>query len=63
MNELLRVEEVIEICSVKKCTAYKIMKTVNDEMKKEGYMTIRGRVNREFLFKKLGIRGDINASN
>ncbi|MGL5709580.1 MAG: transcriptional regulator [Cetobacterium sp.] len=63
MNELLRVDEVVEICKVKKCTAYKIMKTVNDEMTKAGYMTIRGRVNREFLFKKLGIKGEKYASN
>lgn len=63
MNELLKVDEVVQICNIKKCTAYKIIKQVNDEMQKEGYITIRGRVNKEYLFKKLGIKGDNNASN
>lgn len=63
MNELLRVDEVMEICKVKKCTAYKLIKLINEEMNKEGYLTITGRVNKEFLFKKIGFKGDANASN
>lgn len=63
MNELLNVEEVMNICKVKKCTAYKLIKLVNEEMNREGYLTITGRVNKEFLFKKIGFKGEENASN
>lgn len=55
MKALLDAEEVAVICKIKKSRAYAIMKLVNDEMKEKGYITIRGRVNSEYLFKRLGI--------
>lgn len=54
-NELLKVEEVSKICNVSKCTAYKLMKQINDELEAEGFITIKGRVNKHRLLKKLGI--------
>lgn len=55
MEDFLTVDDVEKICKVKSGKAYKIMKDVNDEMKEKGYLTIRGRVNKKFLFSKLGI--------
>lgn len=55
MADFLTVEEVSTICKVKKKKAYSIMKEINDEMKKKGYIVIRGRVNRTFFNEKLGI--------
>ncbi|MGL5639433.1 MAG: transcriptional regulator [Cetobacterium sp.] len=54
-NELLKVDDVIKICNVSKQKAYKLMKQVNDELESQGFITIKGRVNRTRLFKKLGI--------
>ncbi|MGL5797560.1 MAG: transcriptional regulator [Cetobacterium sp.] len=54
-NELLKVDEVTKICNVSKQKAYKLMKLVNDELEAQGFITIKGRVNRTRLFKKLGI--------
>ncbi|WP_270749707.1 transcriptional regulator [Fusobacterium hominis] len=62
MTGFLKADEVVEICKVSKPMAYKIIREINDEMKSEGYLTIRGRVNKRFLFKKLGIGGEDNVS-
>lgn len=59
MSELLKVEDVVKICSISKGTAYKIMREVNEELEKKGYIIIRGRVNKEYLYKKLGLKGEI----
>lgn len=55
MSDFLTAEEVAKLCKVKTTKAYNIMKEVNEEMKEKGYMIIRGRVNRKFLYKKLGL--------
>ncbi|GLI57324.1 hypothetical protein PM10SUCC1_28380 [Propionigenium maris DSM 9537] len=55
MKQLLKVEDVMEVCQVKVGKAYQIMKEVNRDMENAGYITIRGRVNSKFLCKKLGI--------
>lgn len=61
-NGLLTVENVVELCKVSKNTAYKLMRDINEELKKQGYIVIRGRVNKNYLLKKLGI-GAENVSN
>lgn len=63
MNEFLKVDEVEKICQVSKTMAYKLIREINEEMTSKGYLTIKGRVNKKFLFKKLGIGDDINVSN
>lgn len=55
MSDFLTAEEVAKLCKVKMTKAYKVMKEVNEEMKEKGYMIIRGRVNRKFLYEKLGL--------
>jgi hypothetical protein len=55
MKQMLTVEDVMNICQVKESKAYKLMKQINSEMEKEGYIVIRGRVNSKYLMKKLGI--------
>lgn len=54
-NELLKVEDVTKICNISKCKAYKLMKQINEELQAEGFITIKGRVNKTRLLKKLGI--------
>ena len=52
---LLRVEEVMEMLDVSKSKAYQLMRAVNRNLEKQGYLTIAGRVNREVLMHRLGI--------
>ena len=35
--------------------AYQIIRELNEELKKEGYITIRGRINKDYLLKRLGV--------
>jgi hypothetical protein len=59
MKALLGVNEVADICHVKMSKAYSIIRQINDEMEANGYLVIKGRVNREYLFKRLGITEDV----
>ncbi|WP_372714383.1 transcriptional regulator [Ilyobacter sp.] len=58
MKQMLTVEDVMEVCQVKQAKAYQLIKQINNEMKKEGYIVIRGRVNSKYLMKKLGITSE-----
>lgn len=53
--ELLTVNEVMEICRVSKGIAYSLIRNINEEMKKDGFIIIRGRVNKSYLLKRLGM--------
>lgn len=47
------VDEVAKELSVSKSYAYKVVRELNEEMQKLGYVTVRGRVNVNFFKKKL----------
>ncbi|GLI57773.1 hypothetical protein PM10SUCC1_32870 [Propionigenium maris DSM 9537] len=59
MKGLLNAADVAEICQVKISKAYNIIREVNQEMEAEGYLVIKGRVNREYLFGRLGISKEV----
>lgn len=46
---LIGVNEVREILGVGESLAYKIMKQLNEELEKKGYLVIRGKIPREYL--------------
>lgn len=56
MEKILTAEQVATLCKVKVGKAYQIIRELNEELKKEGYITIRGRVNKDYLLKRLGIK-------
>lgn len=39
----------MEILGISKSAAYKLMRELNEEMVKKGYIAIRGRVNRKYF--------------
>ncbi len=43
------VEDIIDILNVSKSTAYREIKKLNDELKKQGYITICGKVPIKFF--------------
>ena len=51
-NKFIRVNEVAEELQVSVPYAYKIIKMLNDELKAQGFMTISGRVNREYFYQR-----------
>ena len=47
-NKFIRVDEVAQELSISKPYAYKLIKKLNDELKEKGFITIAGRVNRQY---------------
>lgn len=55
-TSILTAEEVAAICKVKLGKAYQIIRTLNKELEKKGFLTLRGRINREYLLERLGLK-------
>ena len=48
----MRVEEVAQELGISKSHAYKVIQKLNAELRDKGYLTISGRVNRNFFIEK-----------
>jgi len=49
----LRAEEVSEELGVSMATAYKLIRTLNSDLRMMGFITINGRVSRQYFYEKL----------
>ena len=52
-QQFMRVDDVVEILDVSPSYAYKVIRQLNDELKKQGFITIAGRVNRDYFYERL----------
>ena len=52
-NRFIRVDEVAEELDVSKPYAYKLIRQFNEELRAKGYLTIAGRVNRQYFMERL----------
>lgn len=52
-NKFIRVDEVAAELDVSKPYAYKLIRQLNEELKSKGYLTIAGRVNRQYFNERL----------
>ena len=48
----MRADEVAQELGISKSHAYKVIHGLNEELQEKGYLTISGRVNREFFREK-----------
>jgi len=48
----MKVDEVAEELGVSKSYAYKIVQKLNAELKEQGFLTISGRVNRQYFMER-----------
>ena len=48
----MRVEDVAVALGVSKSYAYKIVQKLNQELREKGYITISGRVNRQYFLER-----------
>lgn len=55
MEKILCASEVAKLCKVKLGKAYQIIRTLNAELEKKGYIIIRGRIPQNYLLQRLGI--------
>ncbi len=49
----MNAQEVADLLGTSKAYAYKLIQKLNEELAKEGYITIQGKVNRKFLKKRI----------
>ena len=49
----MRVDEVAKELGVSKPYAYKLVQKLNDELKRKGFITISGRVSRQYFQEKI----------
>jgi len=54
-NRFIEKNEVAEICNCSIAKAYKILQTLNRELKAKGMITIAGRVPRKYFYERLNI--------
>lgn len=47
------VKEVMEILEVGQTTAYKLIRTLNDELKEKGYITVTGKVPKKYFKERM----------
>ena len=52
-NKFLRVEEVAAELGVSVSYAYKVIRMLNDELKEKGFITIAGRINRQYFNERI----------
>lgn len=56
-QKFMRVEEVAQELGISKSYAYKIVHRLNAELKEKGFLTISGRVSRQYFMEKLCYSG------
>ena len=48
-DKFIRAEDVAKELDISKAYAYKLIQQMNKELQKQGYLTIAGRVNRQYF--------------
>jgi len=51
-NLFIKVDEMVRELQISRPYAYKLMREMNEELEKKGYMTISGRVSRQYFEEK-----------
>lgn len=54
-RRFLNVDDVVAIMCVSESMAYKIIRDLNSELKKEGYITVAGKISRRYFESKVMI--------
>ena len=49
MNTFMDAHDIIEITGMSEAYAYKLIKQLNKELEEKGFITIRGRVSRQYF--------------
>ena len=52
-NQFMRADEVAKELGISRSYAYKLIRQLNQELKERGFLTIAGRINRDYLKERL----------
>ena len=49
----IKVEEIVKALDISEASAYKLIRTLNEELKQKGFYTVRGRVSRQYFEERV----------
>jgi ABC-type histidine transport system ATPase subunit len=52
-EKFLEVGDVMQILGISRSAAYKLMRQINSELEKKGYIVIRGKVSRKYFEERI----------
>lgn len=52
-KQVLTAKDISEICGISESKSYQIIRQLNEELDKKGYLTFRGRVSSAFFYEKM----------
>ncbi len=52
-HKFVRVDEVAQELDISKAHAYKIIRKLNDELRAKGFITVAGRISRQYFIERL----------
>lgn len=55
-NPYLSCDEVQRLLGIGRTSAYKLIKQLNKELAEKKYITIHGKISKEYLYKRLNIK-------
>lgn len=53
MKQFFSAKDVSEICDVSESKSYQIIRQLNEELKKSGYLTLPGKVPKAYFYEKV----------
>jgi len=53
MKQFMNFVEVMEVLGVSESMAYAIIRDLNEELKKKGFLTVRGKISRKYFEEKV----------
>lgn len=57
-KQVLTAKDISEICGISESKSYQVIRQLNEELDKKGYLTFRGRVSSAFFYEKMyGMKG------
>lgn len=58
-DTFMDVNDIMEVTKMSEAYAYKLIKTLNEELDKQGFITIRGRISKKYFEERVyGVRKD-----
>ena len=52
-GRFMGVSEVLELLGISRSSAYRLIKTLNEELNEKGYITISGKVSSRYLMERI----------
>lgn len=58
MTGFIRAKEVGELLQCSSAMAYRIIARLNEELESKGYITISGRISKDYLCERMGLKNE-----